>query len=107
MVVQKKAAKRHSVRCICYIGSASITVSGKVMKVQGTVLLQSPALLYGFSFLTAWSIKLFLSLVVRQRRLLYLLPEGRRRNRLCAGWLVSLAIEVRSGERCVGQECRA
>ena len=25
---------------------------------------------------------------------LYLLPEGRRLNRLCAGWLVSLAIEV-------------
>src|SRR4029434_7522898 len=38
--------------------------------------------------------KLFLSLLVRQRRLLYLLPEGRRLNRLCAGWLVSLAIEV-------------
>src|SRR4029434_5110341 len=35
-----------------------------------------------------------LSLVVRQRRLLYLLPEGRRLNRLCAGWLVSLAIKV-------------
>ena len=47
-----------------------------------------------FSFLTAWCMKLSLSLVVRQRRLLYLLPEGRRLNRLCAGWLVSLAIEV-------------
>ena len=35
-----------------------------------------------FSFLTAWCIKLFLSLVVRQRRLLYLLPEGRRLNRM-------------------------
>src|SRR4029434_529219 len=33
-------------------------------------------------------------LVVRQRRLLYLLPEGRRLNRVCAGWLVSHAIEV-------------
>ena len=47
-----------------------------------------------FSFLTAWCMKLSLSLVVRQRRLLYLLPEGRRLNSLCAGWLVSLAIEL-------------
>src|SRR4029434_1872225 len=47
-----------------------------------------------FSFLTAWCMKLSLSLVVRQWRLLYLLPEGRMLNRLCAGWLVSLAIEV-------------
>src|SRR4029434_756685 len=47
-----------------------------------------------FSFLTAWCMKLFLSLVVQQRRLLYLLPEGRRLNRLCAGWLVSFTIEV-------------
>src|SRR4029434_5367711 len=43
---------------------------------------------------TAWCIKLFLRLVVRQRRLLYLLPEGRRLNRLCAGWGVSLTVEV-------------
>ena len=46
-----------------------------------------------FSVLTAWCTKLFLSLAVRQRRLLYLLPEGRRLNSQCAGWLVSLAIE--------------
>ena len=36
-----------------------------------------------FSFLTAWWMKLFVSLVVRVWRLLYLLPEGRRLNRLC------------------------
>ena len=46
----------------------------------------------GVSFLTAWWIKLLVSLVVRERRLLYLLPEGRRLNRLCAGWLASLTI---------------
>src|SRR4029434_1073157 len=47
-----------------------------------------------FSFLTAWCMKLFLSLVVWQRGLLYPIPEGRRLNRLCAGWLVTPAIEV-------------
>src|SRR4029434_2594598 len=94
--------------------SASLRVVVKVIKVQRTVLLHGRELLWGggfqprirltdmaggsegreFSFLTAWCIKLFLSLVVRHRRLLYLLPEGRRLNRLCAGWLVSLAIQV-------------
>ena len=43
-----------------------------------------------FSVLTAWCMKLFLSLAVQQRRLLYLLPEGRRLNSLCeGGWCCS------------------
>ena len=37
----------------------------------------------GFSFLAAWWMKLFVSQVERARRLGYLLPEGRRPNRLC------------------------
>src|SRR4029434_8186426 len=54
-----------------------------------------------------WCIKLFLSLVVRQRWLLYLLPEGRRLNRLCAGWLMSIAIEVACRvRRVVYMSCR-
>ncbi|KAG5268036.1 hypothetical protein AALO_G00207520, partial [Alosa alosa] len=35
-----------------------------------------------FSILTAWCMKLLVSLVVRERRLLYLFPEGSRSNRL-------------------------
>jgi hypothetical protein len=43
-----------------------------------------------FIILTAWCTKQ--SLVEQLWRILYLLLEGRRLNRLCAGWLVLLAI---------------
>lgn len=41
---------------------------------------------------TAWSTKLFLSLVLREWRLMYLLAEVRRLKRLSGGWCVSLTI---------------
>ena len=45
-----------------------------------------------FSFLTAWWIKLSLSLLVLARRLLSLLPDGRRLKKPCVGWVGSPAI---------------
>ena len=47
-----------------------------------------------FSSLMAFGKKLFMNLVVLHRMLRYRLPEGRRVNSLCAGWVWSLVILV-------------
>lgn len=51
-----------------------------------------------FSFLGALWMKLFVSLVERAQLLLYVLPEGRRLKRLCAGRLAPLIMVAFSGE---------
>ncbi len=42
--------------------------------------------------LTAWRKKLLCSLVAQQQILLYLLPDGRRVNKLWVGWILSFCI---------------
>ncbi len=46
-----------------------------------------------FSFLTAWWMKLFFSLLVLAWRLRSLLPDGSRLKKLCVGWVGSPAMQ--------------
>ncbi|KAI3363963.1 hypothetical protein L3Q82_001554 [Scortum barcoo] len=102
--LQQPSRRLRSEAAVCWIGESTLETGNSQSQLGGEgvgggpVFLETPPpslvlLLAGagsgegreFSSLTAWWMKLFVSLVVRERRLLYLFPEGRRLNRLCAG----------------------